>query len=58
MLDNYGLWSAHDNYLESCLERLPKCHNCGEPIQQEYAVRIDHKWYCDKCIEDFKECID
>ena len=40
------------------LASRPKCHNCGEPIQQECAVNIDGKWYCDNCLNFiFREVI-
>lgn len=37
------------NAQEEKLERLPKCCECGEPIQQEEAVEIDGNWYCEDC---------
>lgn len=49
--DNYDLWEAHDREQEEWLQSLPKCHHCGEPIQQEKAVCIDGDWYCEE-----KEC--
>lgn len=40
------------------LERLPVCHNCGEPIQQNRAVHIDDWWFCDDCLKDLREDIE
>ena len=39
------------------LKDLPVCANCGEPIQQESAVKIGDKWYCDACLDDAREWI-
>lgn len=39
------------------LERLPECCVCGEPIQQDDAVRIGGDWYCDGCIDGMREYI-
>ena len=43
---------------ERKLNRLPKCAECGHPIQQEDAVKIKNQWYCDDCLEDMRERID
>ena len=40
------------------LERLPVCECCGDPIQQDDAVRIGGAWYCDDCIDDMREPIE
>ena len=50
--DNYDMWAAYDARQSRLLERLPKCCNCGETIQEERAVRIDHQGYCSDCIEN------
>ena len=41
MVDNYDLWVAHDNDMQREIEKLPLCECCGEPIQQDTAVRIN-----------------
>ena len=43
---------------ERKLNRLPKCWCCDEPIQQERAVRIGGAWYCDDCLNDFREDVE
>lgn len=53
--DNYDLWERHDEEQERRLESLPECAECGEPIQQEFAVCIHGDWYCDCCIKDFRK---
>lgn len=39
------------------IKDLPVCANCGEHIQQESAVKIGGKWYCDACLDDAREWI-
>ena len=48
-------FAAYDNEQESWLDRLPKCAECGEPIQQEFAVRINGEWLCDNCLDANRE---
>lgn len=43
---------AWEQEQERQLAHLPKCAECGEPIQQEKAVYIDGHYYCDDCLED------
>ena len=49
ILDNLDLFEQHDREMEKALSRLPECCHCDQPIQQEMAVRICGKWYCDAC---------
>lgn len=58
MMDNYDAWVNHCYRQETYLERLPKCCVCGEPIQQEMAVKIGSDWYCDACLDDFREIVE
>lgn len=58
VIDALDLWNMKEAEDAKRLESLPKCHNCGEPIQQECAVRIDGHWYCDHCLDTvFREVI-
>ena len=57
-MDNYTLWEQHEADQEKKLAKLPKCCLCGEPIQQESAIRISGKWYCDDCLEYHREYIE
>ena len=38
------------------LDSLPKCCECGEPIQDEYLYNFHGDYYCEECMNDFKEC--
>lgn len=40
------------------LNRLPLCDMCEERIQQEYAVCIDGRWFCDCCVDDMRKRIE
>lgn len=58
MIDNYDLWEQRDIEQSRWLERLPKCAECGKPIQQETAVILYGDWYCDECLDDFRKEVD
>ena len=47
-----------DGEQERRLEQLPCCEECGERIQQEDAVRLNGKWYCDECLREFRTTIE
>ena len=55
MVDNYDIWDAHDREMERKLENLPLCECCGNPIQQDTAVRINGDCYCDDCLDEMRE---
>ena len=58
MVDNYDLWEAHDRKEARRISHLPVCDFCGEPIQQERALKLMGLWVCDECIEDNMEWIE
>ena len=41
----------HDAQQEAKLERLPRCSECGEPIQDDYAYCINDEWICERCLD-------
>jgi formylmethanofuran dehydrogenase subunit E len=49
---------SYDAKLQEQLEKLPVCHECGEPIQQEDAVLLDGNYYCDDCLKNMRMTID
>lgn len=49
--------ATHDWETQRWLDSLPKCERCDEPIQQEKAVCIDGKYYCDECLDELRESI-
>lgn len=48
-------FERHDAEQQKLLEKLPVCYCCGEPIQQEKAVKVEGHWYCDGCLDDMRE---
>jgi hypothetical protein len=52
MPDNYDLWEAHQREQDKLLERLPKCADCGEPIQDDDYYEFDCYFYCWDCVCD------
>ena len=40
------------------LERRPKCKQCGKPIQDEEAYRINGEFICENCMDENKVCVD
>jgi formylmethanofuran dehydrogenase subunit E len=49
--DNYSMWKRHDDRQQAELDRLPRCHDCDEPIQQDMAIEFDGCKFCDECIK-------
>lgn len=43
---------------EQWLKRRPICCECKEHIQDEQALHIGNKWYCEKCINENTEYIE
>ena len=56
--DNYYLWEAQDRAMERRRARRPVCSECGEAIQSEMAFLIHGDWYCEDCMENFKELVE
>ena len=59
MRDNYDAWLEHDYEQESWLEKLPKCDECGQPIQDEHCFNINGNYICEECLnERYRVCVD
>lgn len=43
---------AHDMEQQEQLERLPKCDQCGKPIQDEFLYEIGNEILCESCMND------
>ncbi len=56
--DPEGDFERYSASQEALLLRMPVCACCMEHIQQETAVRMDGKLYCDRCLENKRESID
>lgn len=48
-------FEAYSAEQEEQLARLPKCVCCGEAIQQDTAVHLNGDWYCDDCLDAYRE---
>lgn len=48
----------HEAEQERWLQTLPVCDCCGEHIQQDDALYLDDKWYCDECLDKRRRWID
>lgn len=43
----------HDAEQAKALEKLPKCAECGEPIQTEECYEINDELICPECLERY-----
>ena len=50
-------FDRHDADQQRKLERMPKCAECRDHIQQKDAVCIKGKFYCDECLKGMREHI-
>lgn len=44
----------HDAEMEDALALLPKCADCGEPIQEEQCFVVNDETICESCMEGYK----
>ncbi len=44
----------HDAEQQKKLEKLPRCSECRERIQSEFAYYITDEWICENCIEEYR----
>lgn len=49
MSDYNTMLDAYEREQERRYSNRPDCDCCGCRIDTEYAIRINHKWYCDDC---------
>lgn len=47
-------FAALDRRQNQWLEQLPRCADCYEPIQDEYAYYINGEWLCEDCMSTYK----
>lgn len=43
----------YDAEQQRMLDRLPKCSECGEPIQDEFCYEVNDELVCDKCMNTY-----
>jgi len=44
-------FARYDADREAELQKLPKCSECGNPIQSEYAYGSNGKYICEHCLK-------
>ena len=47
-----------DNFLaaeEKAREKLPRCSECDEPIQDDYCYEINGELICEECLQTFRK---
>lgn len=45
-------FERYDAVQEKAKEKLPRCSECGEPIQDDFFYEIDCYFYCEDCLRD------
>ncbi len=48
--DYFDKWAEHSRQQEEELNKLPKCCECGEPIQDDYCFEINDEIICERCL--------
>ena len=43
-------WEEHDRQKEEALNKLPKCCECNEHIQDDYCFEINDEIICERCL--------
>lgn len=52
--DNYDAFVEHDAEQQRWLATLPKCVECGDPIQDEVYYEIGNRCWCPSCMDDHR----
>lgn len=50
--DSYDLWEQHERKMDRQLERLPRCSECDEPIQDDHFYLVNGENICEQCLYD------
>ena len=54
-LYDFMVWDRHQYKL---LKHQPTCCYCGQHITDEYGYHMGNEWYCESCINSFREWLD
>jgi formylmethanofuran dehydrogenase subunit E len=49
--DNYTLFEQHEEKMQRELEKLPRCSDCDEVIQEDFCYEINDELICSDCME-------
>ena len=47
----------YDAEQQAMLDKLPLCSECKNRITTEFAYYIHGEWYCEECINDFRQLV-
>lgn len=50
---NLAFLDEHEREQDEALESLPKCDQCGEPIQDDYYFQINGERFCEDCLHKY-----
>lgn len=50
-------FDQYDREQAERLKRRPVCAICGEPLQEDIALKLYDEWICDKCVEDNRRIV-
>ena len=53
--DPHKDFDNHEAQREFWLRKRPRCSECGEHIQDEYAYYYADKWICEKCMKQYRQ---
>lgn len=45
-------FDRHDAEQQKQLDKLPKCYECGEPIQTDECYELNGELICPECLKD------
>ena len=45
-------FECYDAEQEKAKDKLPRCSECGEPIQDDFFYEFDCYFYCGDCVSD------
>ena len=48
-LADFNRWDAEQ---QAALDKLPKCTECDEPIQDEHCYEINDELICEQCLNE------
>ena len=57
--DNYDQFKRHDAKQEAELDRLPRCSECDQPIQDDFCFEVNDELICEECMHDnHRKCVE
>lgn len=51
-------FDRHEAEQERKRRRIPRCSECDEHIQDEYAYYINGEWICEECMRQYLKIVD